>query len=279
MRTHPTWRVLPRLYRGCAGSAAVSAAIGALYLVSFTWAREATASAVAKAEGRPVVRSGSGRKAATPPPTAPPVDAAAVSATVGAVASTFTTSLFESPLELFRHRLQAGRAHAGGVVGACAAAARAGGLPAVYRGYAPFVLKALPYDVAELVSYSLLQDRAAGLGAGLGLTPSATGAAVGALAGAVAVLASMPADCIKLHIELCDGAPPSGARAAAAHYGATARTMFRTGGVAAFFRGLAPRLAEKVPSTCAYWLVVEGVRGALAPLTREDDGGELAGAA
>ena len=61
--------------------------------------------------------------------------------------------------------------------------------------------------------------------------------------------------------------------------GATARTMFRTGGVAAFFRGLAPRLAEKVPSTCAYWLVVEGVRGALVPLTREDDGGELAGAA
>ena len=38
-----------------------------------------------------------------------------------------------------------------------------GGLGALYWGYAPFVLKALPYDVAELFTYSQLTQLTAGL--------------------------------------------------------------------------------------------------------------------
>ena len=34
-----------------------------------------------------------------------------------------------------------------------------GGIAALYWGYAPFLFKALPYDVAELFTYSQLSDR------------------------------------------------------------------------------------------------------------------------
>ena len=71
----------------------------------------------------------------------------------------------------------------------------------------------------------------------------------GACAGTAAVLASMPADCVKTQIELSAVRAPGGLLPDLALFGGTARSLIRHGGVGALFRGMGPRLADKVPST------------------------------
>lgn len=71
----------------------------------------------------------------------------------------------------------------------------------------------------------------------------------GACAGTAAVLTSMPADCVKTQIELAAVAAPGGLLPDLAMFFATARSMVRSGGPGALFRGMGPRLADKVPGT------------------------------
>lgn len=247
----PAPAALAALYRGCGGAAVAAAAVGAVYLVSFEAARRAAAASSAPG-------------------------AASRAATVGAVASSVATSLMEAPLELFRHRTQAG---VGGSLGAQAAAALAAdGVRGLYRGLPAFVLKSLPYDVAELVTYSALRPAARRADAAPSwLPPGAASAAVGALAGAAAVVASMPMDCIKTRLELLPP-PGPGARASAAQFVGVAKGMAASGGHRAFFRGMAPRLAEKVPSSMMYWVTVEAVRRSLRPFVVAEPAPALAAA-
>lgn len=75
----------------------------------------------------------------------------------------------------------------------------------------------------------------------------------GACAGAAAVVASMPADCVKMRIELSGVTPRAGLLPSLALFLGTARAMVRQGGPGALFTGMAPRLADKVPATMVYW--------------------------
>ena len=68
----------------------------------------------------------------------------------------------------------------------------------------------------------------------------------GGAAGAAAVLASMPADCIKTVLELDPTPEPAGLVAGGFRFLATGRAMVAQGGPGALFVGMAPRLAEKV---------------------------------
>ena len=369
--------VLAAFYRGCLPACVASAAVGAVYLVSFSgaqraWERAAVkggrggggasraaaapaASAVAVAsssasasdsdEGAALegsapsvpfasptvsaaaVEASEGRdhrsptSASTPapapsassPPSHPqhvPARVQAEAAAAGAVVASVATSLMEAPLELFRHRAQAvvvagaGAAAAGGAGSAAAgagvlaqasAAFAAGGVKELYRGLAPYVLKSAPYDISELLVYSMLRGRGGGNGNGGdgggagGESPSTSSgdggggvfsllpavmrpppqlahAALGAVAGAAAVVASMPADCIKLKLELSSAPVAHGVRESVAQFFGTGRRIAAgPGGASALFRGMGPRLAEKVPSTMIYWVVVEAARKALAP--------------
>ena len=226
----------------------------------------------------------------------------------------------EAPLELFRHRAQAvvvgkaggaaaaaaGSAAAGaGVLAQASAAFAAGGVKELYRGLAPYVLKSAPYDISELLVYSMLRGRGGGGGNGenggcgaegesstsssdsnsgvFSLLPAAmrppphlAHAVLGAVAGAAAVVASMPADCIKLKLELSSAPVPHGLRESVGQFFGTGRSIASgPGGPSALFRGMGPRLAEKVPSTMIYWVVVEAARKALAPhVYRGEDEGE-----
>jgi len=200
--------------------------------------------------------------------------AGAGGAAAGAAASCLATSLIEAPLEMFRHRMQAGAAGGAGLAAQALAALRAGGPRELYRGYASFLLKSFPYDAAELVTYALLADAGSSLAAAVpavSAMPGGAGALVGALAGAAAVVASMPADCVKLRLELGTGPPPPTTRAAVRQFFSTGAAIARgPGGGRALFRGLGPRLAEKVPSTAAYWLVVEAVRRGLKQFVADE---------
>jgi len=242
----------------------------------------------------------------------------AEAATAGAVVASVMTSLMESPLELFRHRAQAvvvgggagaaasaaagaaGAATAGApgsVLAQASAAFAAGGVKELYRGLAPYVLKSAPYDISELLVYSMLRGRGGGNGGeggdgtdngdGSSSTSSTSShdsgvfsllptnmrpppqlahAVLGAVAGAAAVVASMPADCIKLKLELSSAPVAHGLRESVGQFFGTGRAIAAgPGGPSALFRGMGPRLAEKVPSTMIYWVVVEAARKALAP--------------
>jgi hypothetical protein len=89
--------------------------------------------------------------------------------------------------------------------------------------------------------------------------------AIGAAAGAAAVVLSMPSDCIKTVIETSGPQPAGRPAASLALVAATARRLVRDKGAAGLFVGMAPRLAEKMPSTCLYWLAVESCRRRLEP--------------
>ncbi|KAK9915977.1 hypothetical protein WJX75_006833 [Coccomyxa subellipsoidea] len=170
-------------------------------------------------------------------------------------------SIFEAPMEMFKHRTQAGLIQ-GRMLNNMSAALRTNGIGALYSGYLAFILKSLPYDVAELVTYSELSRVQGPLQRiPLGCRDVLTGAC----AGAAAVVASMPADCVKMRIELSGVTPRGGVLPSLALFLGTARAMVRQGGLGALFVGMGPRLADKVPGTVVYWLAVEGCRRALAP--------------
>lgn len=252
-------------------------------------------------------------------PQSVPAHVQAEAATAGAVVASVATSLMEAPLELFRHRAQAvvvggaaGGASAaaaaasasagasGSVLAQASAALAAGGVKELYRGLAPYVLKSAPYDISELLVYSMLRGRGGSEGgAGAGATdgdgetsasssgdsvssgnggvfsllpaamrppPQLAHAVLGAVAGAAAVVASMPADCIKLKLELSSAPVAAGVCESVGQFFGTGKAIATgPGGPSALFRGMGPRLAEKVPSTMIYWVVVEAARKALAP--------------
>ena len=246
-------------------------------------------------------------------PQSVPAHIQAEAATAGAIVASVATSLMEAPLELFRHRAQAvvvgggggaaaaaasAGASSGSVLAQASAAFAAGGVKELYRGLAPYVLKSAPYDMSELLVYSMLRGRGGGGaggmegGAGGGMKgggetsvsassdssvfsllpatmrpqPQLAHAVLGAVAGAAAVVASMPADCIKLKLELSSAPVTAGIRESVGQFFGTGTAIATgPGGPSALFRGMGPRLAEKVPSTMIYWVVVEAARKALAP--------------
>ena len=73
----------------------------------------------------------------------------------------------------------------------------------------------------------------------------------GAAAGAAAVLASMPADCVKTVLEMETSGAARGPLGDAWHFMATARGMLQRGGPGALFIGMGPRLAETVRALAA----------------------------
>jgi hypothetical protein len=96
--------------------------------------------------------------------------AACAAAVVGAV--------LEAPVELFKHRAQAGQIQ-GSMVAAVTSALKQHGPAALYGSFfIPFLFKSLPFDIGELMTYSSLNDWRATQKAG------AAGAAAAAAAGA-----------------------------------------------------------------------------------------------
>jgi hypothetical protein len=107
--------------------------------------------------------------------------------------------------------------------------------------------------------------------------PEALDLAAGAAAGTAAVFISMPLDVIKTYVQTH---PQEAARAAeqvlaalpgyvqrngVARFAAVGVDLVRRGGGGALLAGLAPRLAQQVPSAMLCWLVLERCRAALEP--------------
>jgi hypothetical protein len=284
-----------RLYAGCGSAAVGAAALGSLYLVTFFAAKRLGQAA---ADGQAAAAAAAAKHPRQQEPAAAAREqqqqqqgaggaggarsAAAVAAFAG-VAASLVSSVVESPLELFKVRTQAGAAQ-GFILGNMARMVRSQGLGPLYLTLAPFLLKSIPHDVAELCTFSALTDlRAAANGGGSGpgsgdaragdwrraaagaagaalarLPHSASDMAVGAAAGAAAAVASMPFDVVFTRMQVGGAAGGGGGG-----FAATARAVVAAGGPQALYAGAVPRLLQTVPAAVVYWMAVEGCRRAL----------------
>ncbi|GFH08152.1 uncharacterized protein HaLaN_03069, partial [Haematococcus lacustris] len=127
---------------------------------------------------------------------------------IAAVVGALATALVESPVELFRHRAQAGLI-SGHLIMEMSKAMRGGGPGALWQGFLPFCMEAFPNDLSELGSYSQLRDcydhlsrPGESLHAASQVLPQHIwDLAIGGAAGAAAVMASMPFDCVKTYMQ------------------------------------------------------------------------------
>lgn len=263
--------VVRTLYAGVGSAAVGAAAMGSIYLVAFFGAKRigqsvATAAAAAR-------RSDGGEGASKSP-------SALIASAAGATAS-IVSSVIEAPIEQFKVRIQAG-ATQGPMLTSMIKTVSAQGLPALYWSFVPFLLKSIPHDVAELFTFSQLNDLRSGSANDLTgwqrssaealarMPCSLSDMAIGAAAGATAAVASMPFDVTFTRMNLSaacmvasDAHRPGLAQSLTGFLATARQIMVEGGGPKALFAGLTPRLLQTVPAGIVYWMAVEGARRAL----------------
>ena len=122
---------------------------------------------------------------------------------------------------------------------------------ALFRGHAANCLREGVFTAVYLGAYDACRVALSG-GA---RPPTRVGAAVAATTGALAWVANYPFDTVK---SVQQSAPPSAPRAGLAR---AVRTLWRRGGVGAFYAGLAPSTARAVLVTTSRLVAYEHVRG------------------
>lgn len=237
-------KTIRQLYAGLGSAAACSALIGAAHLLVFYGAKRASNN------------SKEHNGASTPMVTS-----------LAGLAASLAGSVLEVPIENWRVRAQAG-ALKRPILSDMLSALSHGGLGALYWSYGAFLLKSIPYDVAELFTFSQLSEwKARNIKNGTCWAHErASEVAFGAAAGVAAALASMPCDVIKTRMDLT-GAGAGGPAAALRSFFITGRAIVAAGGgPQALFVGIVPKLLQTVPSAIVYWCVVEATRRSLEPL-------------
>ncbi|GAB4823614.1 hypothetical protein N2152v2_010660 [Parachlorella kessleri] len=178
-------RTLRSLYAGMGSSALCSAVIGALYLLAFYTVKRVGGDVMQRRQmqrrsleglqqGQQCCRSPQGSAAATGSQLAngtsqrPPLNAEGTHplvASLAGVSASVIASVFEAPMETYKLRAQAGALAGGSMMGTMLSTAVCQGLGALYWSYGAFMIKSIPYDFAELVTYSSMCDmRVAGEG-------------------------------------------------------------------------------------------------------------------
>ena len=279
------------LYAGAGSAALCSAIIGAAHLLVFYAVKRAGTNANEIDTIRNIKNnknnssttssssSSSSKDVTTSSSTSMNGNSTPIIASLAGLAASLAGSLLEVPVENWRVRAQAGtlkQPMLKDMMGALSSR----GLGALYWSYGAFLLKSIPHDVAELLTYSQLNERFMNNNNDSnGTCSSSSGndgsnrmdafllstgfkdAAFGATAGVAAALASMPCDVIKTRMDLT-GAGGGGPAAALQAFFRTGRAIVAAGGGGpqALFVGLVPRLLQTVPSAIVYWCVVEASR-------------------
>lgn len=181
----------------------------------------------------------------------------------GAIVSSVTVGALEAPLDQVKLRIQANTIRGSPLKNLLETLSSAGARQMFNSSFVPFVLKAIPHDVGEFVTFGVLSE-ADSVQRSLGpLSENAKDALLGAVAGCAAALLSNPFDVICTKVQT--SSMPSGdkrhtMRSSLVAFRDTARAEFAQGGIRRLYVGVIPRLMQMVPASVIYWLVVEESR-------------------
>ncbi|XP_042341712.1 mitoferrin-2-like [Plectropomus leopardus] len=175
-----------------------------------------------------------------------------------------------NPAEVVKQRMQMFNSPYRGVLDCVGSLLRHDGPAAFYRSYTTQLTMNIPFQALHFMTYEYLQEL---LNPHRQYNPSSH-VVSGALAGALAAAATTPLDVCKtllntqeaqtIHVIQAEAAAAGAVGAAAATgsrhisgLGEAFRTVYRMGGMPAFFKGVQARIIYQMPSTAISWSVYE----------------------
>ncbi|XP_037327990.1 mitoferrin-2-like [Pungitius pungitius] len=166
-----------------------------------------------------------------------------------------------NPAEVVKQRMQMFNSPYRGVLDCVGSLLRRDGPAAFYRSYTTQLTMNVPFQALHFMTYEYLQEL---LNPHRQYNPSSH-VASGALAGALAAAATTPLDVCKTllntqeaqAVHLLPAAPSAPGGRHISGLGEACRTVYRTGGAAAFFKGVHARIIYQMPSTAISWSVYE----------------------
>lgn len=189
-----------------------------------------------------------------------------VFAVFGAVMSSLTVGALEAPLDQVKLRTQA-KTISGPPLAHLVEVISSQGIRQMFNSsFVPFVLKAIPHDVGEFVTFGMLREAKAIDKVLHPLHTNAKDALIGAISGIVAAVLSTPFEvvCTKVQTSPSSKVHPT-LRSSLAEFTQVARGEFTRGGMKSLYVGFVPRLMHMVPASVIYWIVVEEARRNLTP--------------
>lgn len=191
----------------------------------------------------------------------------------GAVVSSMTVGALEAPLDQVKLRMQANTIRGPPLLHLLETLSSAGARQMFISSFVPFVLKAIPHDVGEFVTFGTLSESGRINTVLAPLSENGRDALIGAAAGCTAALLSNPFDVVCTKVQTSP-VPPHGnchsLRSSLAAFMDTARAEFAVGGMRRMYAGFVPRLLQMVPASVVYWLVVEEARRRIQRVDRPD---------
>ncbi|XP_057244553.1 mitoferrin-1-like, partial [Malurus melanocephalus] len=160
-----------------------------------------------------------------------------------------------NPAEVVKQRLQMFNSPHRSVLSCVRSILRSEGVAAFYRSYSTQLALNVPFHAVHFVTYELLQEH---LNPRREYQPRAHITA-GAVAGAVAAAATTPLDVCKTLLNTQESSALSSLRLGG-HLSGMANavgSVYRLGGLPAFFRGVQARVIYQMPSTAIAWSVYE----------------------
>lgn len=191
-------------------------------------------------------------------------------AVFGATMSSLTVGALEAPLDQIKLRTQAKTISGPPLAHLMEMLSSQGARQIFNSSFVPFVLKAIPHDVGEFVTFGMLSDARHVEKALQPLHNNAKDALIGAIAGCVAAVLSTPFEVVCTKVQTSASSPSK------VHHTLTsslkgftrvAKKEFARGGIRALYVGFIPRLLHMVPASVIYWLVVEESRRNLVALS------------
>ncbi|NXD43709.1 MFRN1 protein, partial [Copsychus sechellarum] len=159
------------------------------------------------------------------------------------------------PRAVVKQRLQMFNSPYSSVLGCVRTVRRTEGWAAFYRSYTTQLTMNVPFQAIHFITYELLQEH---LNPRRRYSP-ASHVVAGAVAGAVAAAATTPLDVCKTLLNTQENTALSSLNIRG-HLSGMANafsTVYRLGGVPAFFRGVQARVIYQMPSTAIAWSVYE----------------------
>ncbi|XP_028815343.1 mitoferrin-2 [Denticeps clupeoides] len=162
-----------------------------------------------------------------------------------------------NPAEVVKQRMQMYNSPYRSVLDCVGAVWRSEGPAAFYRSYTTQLTMNVPFQALHFMAYEWLQER---LNPGRLYNP-ASHMVSGALAGALAAAATTPLDVCKTLLNTQESLAFEGAgKSSIGHVsglGQAFQTVYRLGGVPAYFKGIQARIIYQMPSTAISWSVYE----------------------